>query len=753
MNKIFISILLLLMNSMLYAQKTVSIGYENKQAKDVLLDIQKQYDVKFSYPDELVANKVVNLPYLKRSLDDVLFELAVILHVDFVHIDAKYIYLNESSTKAIAEVVVASYINKGIQKENDGSFSINTKKLESLTGFTEADVLEGLQQLPGVVSANDNATELNVRGGNTDQNLVLYDGITIYHSGHLFGMVSVFNPNTIKKIQFINNGTSARYGGRASSIITMETATKIAKKNTIEAGLNFISGDVFLDLPIIKNKLGLQASFRRSYEDVVETITFKNSEHQAFQHTNIKDELFHFKDYNVKLNYLLDDTNTLNFSLIHVDNDLENDRISQTNNESYFDFIDMENDGYSINWKKQLNARSYLETNFHYSHYRMDYDSKVYDSSHIKDEYLKNNIIYDKGITSIYTLKANEHIWRFGYENSYKKVSHFIKEFSNGISYDLNYKNVAMATHSIFTANILKHNKWTLNYGLRVNYYDALNKVKFEPRFVLNKKINSNLNIQFSGEVKNQVIKQLDETILSSLASTTKVWLLSDGENHPIIQAKQLATGFSYHKNNWTFDATIYYKNTTGISSFTLGFLNPLDNTIHTGIQNNIGVDLFFQRRFKKFNTWISYSYMDLKDKYFGLNNDVFFTGNTEIKHNLAMAFSYKSNNFKTGFIWKVRSGKPSTDLDYDIAGNAYFDAINDARLPVYQRLDFSATYKFKISTNTKAKLGLAVKNVLNRSNIINTAFIGNNTVHDPIRSFTQISAGITPNVLLRFYF
>jgi hypothetical protein len=648
---------------------------------------------------------------------------------------------------------VQSYLSKGIDKNNDASYSIDVKNMNILTGLTEADILEGLQQLPGVVSINNTATGLSVRGGNTDQNLIIWDNINIYHPGHLFGLVSVFNPNVVQDIKFINKGTNPKYGGRISSVIDINTTNKIAKKNAFEIGLNAISADAVLTLPIIKNKLSLQTSFRRSFEDVYETKTFYNYEHQAFQHTNIVEEKFHFKDYNLKFNYLLDAKNKIALSVLHIDNDLENDANSETNNENYIDIIDTENDGYSLNWKHHFEDNKSLTTALNYSHFRLDYNSKVLEGNLLITDYFKENSIIDYGFSSDYNIhKKNNRQLLIGYQFSYKSVYFNIRDYRSGIFYNLDKDDSSISTHSIYTNYKFTKNTWTVNSGLRLNYYTNLEQASLEPRLVINKKISPSLNFQMTAEIKSQIVKQIDETVLSDLSKDTKLWRLVDGVKHPKLKTRQLSAGIVYTKNNWLIDFDTYYKKTKGIAALSLGFLNPLDNTVHIGNQKSYGLDIYVQRRIKGFNIWTSYSYMDVKNNYEGLNNNKAFTANTEIKHMLTSAISYSKKRIQTGISCTFRTGKPLTDLDYDSNGSAYFDGINTENLNNYFRIDASATYKFKLGSHTKGKIGISLKNITNRKNHINTIFAGNNTVNDPIIVSNRYSYGITPNFLLRFY-
>ena len=732
-------------------RKNIIISYKDQSVKSILKDLENKFNVKFSFPSELISNINISLNKQKRNLDDVLFEITYITNIQFNKLDNTYIYLSRINSEKLEKVVVKSYLTAGISKNSDATFTLNPKKQGLLAGLTENDVLESLQQLPGVVCADETATNLIVRGGNSDQNNIIWDNISIYHTGHLFGMVSVFNPNIVDEIKFHNKGTNAKFGERISSVIDIKTNNKIAKKTHIEYGINGISSDIILETPLIENKLSVQTSFRRSYEDLIETTTFKKYEAKAFQNTKIEDEKFHFKDFNSKINYQLNKNNKLLLSVLHIDNDLENDY--SESNTNYFDFSDSENNGYSIFWRKKWSGKISLNSFISYSDYKFIYNTKKEENNQFISNFTKSNYIKNLAFSTILKWNYNKkNTFEFGYQNSNKQVDFLFKE-KKDIEYLLDKDVSKIGTNAIFTNYYLKKSfLGDVYFGLRANYYNELNTFKLSPRLVLNKKISNYFKFQLTGEIKNQVIYQIDETVLSDFALENKIWRLADGENHPIINSKQLSSNLIFTKNNWTADLDIYLKKTEGISALSLGFLNPLDNATHIGNQKVKGLDFYIKRRINHFNLWISYSLLDAENKYKGLNNDTYFTASNEIEQSFTSSLSYAKNGFDVAVNWKYRKGKPLTDLDYDENGNAYFHGVNTEYLPYYHRLDFSTTYKFLLSKNITSRVGVSIKNVYKNNSLISTHFTGNNAINDPIKQINHYAIGFTPNFMFRVY-
>lgn len=150
----------------------------------------------------------------------------------------------------------------------------------------EPDVLQTIQALPGVQSVDERVSNLNIRGGTHDQNLILWDGIKMYQSGHFFGLISAFNPYLTESVVVSKNGTSARYGDGISSIIDMRSSNTIDKAFSGGTGFNLINADVFSKIPL-SDKTELLVSARRSVTDLIITPTYDQYFKRIFQDTDI----------------------------------------------------------------------------------------------------------------------------------------------------------------------------------------------------------------------------------------------------------------------------------------------------------------------------------------------------------------------------------------------------------------------------------------------------------------------------------
>src|SRR5690606_6495868 len=188
--------------------------------------------------------------------------------------------------QTLETVVITNYLTRGILVKRDGSVEIDYEDFGILPGLIEPDVLLTLQALPGVESVDETVSNINVRGGTNDQNLLLWDGIKMYQSGHFFGLISAFNPYQTKNVFLIKNGTNPLYGNSVSSVISMETERKTNDEVKAEAGVNYIYVGAYADAPTGKNG-SVQVSARTSINNVMITPTYEKYYERAFQDTEL----------------------------------------------------------------------------------------------------------------------------------------------------------------------------------------------------------------------------------------------------------------------------------------------------------------------------------------------------------------------------------------------------------------------------------------------------------------------------------
>ena len=165
-------------------------------------------------------------------------------------------------------VISTSKSDQNVKKTLLGVNQINIKTLQKIpAAFGEVDFLRGLQMLPGVSSVGEASNGVNIRGGTTDQNLILVDDTPIFNPTHMFGLFSVIPSEALSNLDLYKGNVPARYGGRAASVLDLTLKNPNLSKIKISGGISLISSKLMVDIPIIPDKLGIYFTGRGAFTD------------------------------------------------------------------------------------------------------------------------------------------------------------------------------------------------------------------------------------------------------------------------------------------------------------------------------------------------------------------------------------------------------------------------------------------------------------------------------------------------------
>ena len=153
--------------------------------------------------------------------------------------------------------------NDNVASPQMGADKLNMSQINNVPVLLgEKDILKTISLLPGVKSAGEGNTGFYVRGGASDQNLILLDEATVYNASHLFGFFSTFNSDAIKDVTLFKGGMPAEYGGRLSSVLDIKMNEGNNKDYTAEGGIGLISSRIKVEGPIVKDKGSFMISAR-----------------------------------------------------------------------------------------------------------------------------------------------------------------------------------------------------------------------------------------------------------------------------------------------------------------------------------------------------------------------------------------------------------------------------------------------------------------------------------------------------------
>lgn len=774
MRKLFIA-LFLLFSCVCYAQQQ-NFKYRNVLVSDIITDLEDRFDIHFSYKSSLLNSQ--KFTYTGSiDLKGLLNFISEEKNLEFIFLDEENIVIKSSfdddfTTNALDEIVVVTeYLTAGFdQNKKDGSITMDPKKLGILPGLTEPDVLQSLQLLPGISSPTESASNLHIRGGTPDQNLILYDGIKIYHQGHLFGMISPFNPYIVESVDIFRSGTKAQFGDRISGVIDINSLQDVPDEFSGGAGANFLHTDAYIKTPLQKDKVGLLLSFRRSLNDIVFLPTFNSFSNKIFQNTKIEevnnatfeeelivlDDTFTFIDVNAKLIITPNDSHKISISSLLVDNSLN---YANEDNDGYGtrDKLDLANKGFSVNWDYVFNKKWSFLTTAKYSEFDSKYVFTEFEGASIEDQLSNMNLVKDFGLQlegkHRFTSKVN---LTFGYELSKFDVDYNFTFEEGGLIAES--ESEKLTVQSVYAETEFKNENFYARTGVRTSYFSELEKSFIEPRFYAEYSIDKSFKLKASAEIKNQAISQLVSFEFNDLGLGNTVWVLADNDEIPVLNNKQVSFGFLTGKNGWKLDVDGYYKIVKGLTSFTRGFRasSSLPDEYSSGKSTVFGVDVLIKKRINKFRTWLGYSYSKNDFEFPELQQGK-FPGNFDQRHVISCANTYKYKKFQFSLGWQFATGKPYSIPVGINEEEVIYNQQNNARLSSYHKMDISMLYDFYLgqTQKVKARIGASIINLYGRNNEIDKSFKvdEDDTDTNVLVEQTNRGLGITPNFVFRVYF
>lgn len=657
-------------------------------------------------------------------------------------------------------IKLTNYIAKGISKSANGALTIDYENFDILPGLIEPDVLQTIQALPGIQSVNETVSFINIRGGTNDQNLILWDGIKMYQSGHFFGLISAFNPHLTQKVTVQKNGVSAQYGDGVSGLVDMRSETVLNDRLKAGGGINLISADGYLDLPI-GDKASLLIAGRRSINGVYESPTYNSYFEKAFQNTEVlsnsetqtnSDDAFSFFDASARLLYQPSKKDKIRANFLLVGNQLEfleNAEVDGTIQQRKSD-LGQDNVSAGLFYERQWSDTWFSQLQLYGSSYRLE--ATNFDV--INDQrLLQRNDVFETGLRINVAHQFNPKLnTSFGYQLNETGVTNF--EQLNNPFFQRNDKQVII-TQSIFSeVNMRPFSESTnIQAGLRINHIGKFDEILVEPRLSFSQQFLSHFTIELQGEFKSQTTSQIIDFQNDFLGVENRRWVLSRPDDIPILKGRQISFGISFNRLGWLVSAEPYVKKIKGITSQSQGFQNQFQNTRVHGSYTVRGIDLLINKRFKNINTWLSYSYADNTYRFDEFTPQE-FQNNIDIRHTLTSGISYSFNNFKVSGGLNWRTGKPTTrpvEGEPIVDEEVNFGAPNQFNIEDYFRVDTSATYEFKLAKKWKAYIGVSIWNLLNTENVLNNFYRVN--VSDNIEEINERSLEFTPNLTFRVKF
>jgi ferric enterobactin receptor len=677
--------------------------------------------------------------------------------------------------------------------ENVNAIKITPKKLEQLPALGERDILRSLQLMPGVSGSNESSSGLYVRGGTPDQNLVLYDGFTVYHVDHLYGFFSAFNSNALKDVQLYKGGFESKFGGRLSSVTEITGKEGNQKRFNLGGDLSLLSMNIYTEIPV-GTKFTSFFAFRRSYQGFLYNKIFEkfNSSSDSrvlvptggggpggrfSQETDIKS---FFYDLNGKFTYKPGNKDIISLSFFNGTDKLDNGistsapSFGQFNRDFSMSSIDLTkygNVGTSLRWSRRWSQEIYGNTVLSYSNYYSKRDRSQERTTIDADlnEVTSRSGIFENNNLKDYTLKSDYQIDHFS--NNKIQAGLFATWYDIKYSYAqndtstiLDRNNTGLLAGGYLQSDIrLMDDKFHLIPGVRSDYYSITGKVYFEPRASLSYAFTKKISIKGATGIYYQFANRVTrEDIMSG---SKDFWILSDGSTVPVSSSVHLTGGITYESANYIFSGELYYKWINNLTEHSLRInANPMgvdySENFLTGSGYSRGIELLAQKKYGDLNGWVSYTFGQARN-YFPDYSDSFYPANQDVTHEFKVVGLYKYRRFDFSASWIFATGRPYTSpsgaysitlLDGSTSDFFTVTSKNCLRLPDYHRLDISATYKLLAGSKGDKRrreigyIGVSIFNLYNHKNTWYKQF----SIEEGQIIETSINyLGFTPNLTL----
>ncbi len=710
------------------------------------------------------------------------------------------------SGQLLEEVTVVAVHKEQMMQASSGisKIGIAPAQIAALPSLGEKDIFRSLQLLPGVSGSNESSSGLYVRGGTPDQNLVLFDGFTVYHVDHLFGFFSAFNSNAIKDVQLYKGGFESKYGGRLSSVVDITGKDGNSEEFNVGTGLSFLSANAFVEMPFAKGKGSILLADRRSfqssfYNDLLEfsdgdddtgtgeeTETEETSGSGGRRGMASTEPKSWFYDLNGKATFRTK-KDIFSLSLYNGKDDLDNGRNSDQNSfgggrpgssggsldinftMDILDKSDWGNTGGSVKWSRRWNDKLYSNALFSRSNYFSYRDRGIHtiverDSTTSE---INSGTVEDNDLTD-FSLK-----WDWEWQ---PKPFHKIGFGAFGTAFDIKYDFIqndsitvlARNDQGVVTGAYLQSQstffeKLIIRPGLRLSYFDQTNKAYFEPRLQIQYLATEKVKLKAATgryyQFANRIIRE-DIT-----QGSRDFWVLSDDNKVPVGRSDHFILGASYETGNFLFDVEGYVKNLDNITEYSTRFvINGFGRNTSLDFEENFyngtgvtkGIEFLAQKKSGKLTGWISYTLGRVEHE-FEIYGDDPFPAAHDVTNELKLVGMYRLGKWSFGGTFIYATGKPYTAplgaytvelLDGSTTDHFAVSNKNVLRLADYHKLDLSVNYDFNRFLGGKAMAGLSFFNVYNRSNIWYKEY----EVVDGVILETDVNLlGFTPSVYLNW--
>lgn len=665
----------------------------------------------------------------------------------------------EEENHLLDEVVITSGRVENVKGTQLGMEKLQPALLKNIpTAMGEVDVLKMIQTLPGVKTVGEASNGYNVRGGATDQNLLLLNGGTIYNPNHLFGFFSAFNSDMVKDVELYKSSIPSQYGGRISSVLNITGREANKEKFTGSAGIGLVTSKLNLEIPIVKERTSLLLSGRTTYSDWIMKMLPEKS--------GYRDGSAGFYDLGTVFSHTLNERNKVN-----VYGYYSHDRFAFNDNEKYA----YTNLNASVHWRSIFMERLTANFTLGYDHYDYQNDETVEEVAAARLSFAINQWF----AKADFTFHADKHTLNFGGVSQFYNINSGTYEPLHGNSL---VKRDGLQRDKAVESAFYIGDQWditpglSVNAGIRYSIFNALGprsyytyqdgmlpsltsvvdsvtvgsgkvvKTYHGPEFRLSARyaFTDDFSVKAGFSTMRQYIHKVSNT---TIMSPTDTWRLSDASIKPQ-RGWQLAGGVYYNTSGRMLELSAegYYKKLFDYLDYRSAAKLLMNHHLETDVINTegyaYGVELQVKKPQGKLNGWVSYTYsrtfLRQNDPRIArpVNGGKWYPTEYDKPHDFKFVGNYKfTRRYSMSCNVDYSTGRPTT-----IPAGQYYDKVlnsmqvfytdrNSHRVPDYFRLDLSfniePSHHLTLLTNSSVSFG--IYNVTGRKNTYSIYYVTEN--------------------------
>jgi len=672
----------------------------------------------------------------------------------FLHSDGKLDIELEEEIHSLKEVTISSERIANVRNTSMGVERMKIKEIKNIpTAFGEVDIMRVVMSLPGVKAVGEASSGFNVRGGATDQNLILFNDGMIYNPTHLFGLFSVFNPDVVKDMELYKSSIPSKYGGRISSVLDINSREGNKKEFKGSASIGLLTSRLNIEGPLFGEKTSYLLGGRTTYSDWILKELPKKS--------GYRDGRAGFYDLNATINHKFDERNNL-----YLNGYFSRDRFRFNADERYA----YQNGNASIKWRHIFTPKMTGVFTAGYDHY--DYITKdtenpvnAYSMAFaINQGFGKADFIWyagdkhtiDFGLNSLYYSLSPGKYLPEGQE-SLVRPDHIQDEealesalyigerwditpklsLNAGIRYSM-FNVMGPRTYNIYDENSLPSTSTvkesvTENSGIFKTYHGPEFRISGRYAFT------DEFSIKAGFNTMRQYIHKISNT---TIMSPTDTWKLSDANIKPQ-KGYQAAIGLYRNFLNNTVEASIetYYKKMEDYLDYRNGAELLMNHHIETDVLETegraYGIELMVKKNQGKLNGWVSYTYSRTQLRQNNpvivspVNGGDWYAADFDKPHDFKFVGNYKfTHRYSLSLNCDYSTGRPVTlpvsKYEYKGGEFLYFSERNKYRIPDFFRMDlaFNIEPSHHLTLLTHSTISIGVYNLTGRKNAYSVYYI-----------------------------